>query len=106
MKQIVEFKENEVFERTLRNNYSEEVSDIVLEWTEEALAYVFKKISDKDLFVLGTINRDDNSIEYIDEEYTVQDVIRRVIIEMEYALDGTENRELIEEEIKILSEAL
>lgn len=30
MKQIVEFKENEVFERTLRNNYSEEVSDIVL----------------------------------------------------------------------------
>lgn len=106
MKQIVEFKENEVFERTLRNNYSEKVSDIVLEWTEEALAYVFKKISDKDLFVLGTINRDDNSIEYIDEEYTVQDVIRRVIIEMEYALDGTENRELIEEEIKILSEAL
>ena len=106
MKQIVEFKENEVFERTLRNNYSEEVSDIVLEWTEEALAYVFKKISDKDLFVLGTINRDDNSIEYIDEEYTVQDVIRRVITEMEYALDGTENKELIEEEIKILSEAL
>lgn len=106
MKHLTEFKENEVFERTLRNNYSEEVSDIILEWTEEALAYVFKGISDKDLFVLGMINRDDNTIEYTDEEYTVQDIIQRVITEMEYALDGTENRELIEEEIKILSEAL
>ena len=44
MKLTSKFKENEVFERTLRNAYSEEICDIVIEWIEEALAYVFNKI--------------------------------------------------------------
>ena len=106
MKQIAVYKENEVFERALRSKYSEEVSDIVLEWTEEALSYVYKDTADKDIFLLGMINRDDKTIELTDKEYSVQDVIQRVITEMEYALDGTENRKLLEEEIQILSEAL
>ena len=106
MKLLSQIKENEVFERSLRENYSNEVCDIVIEWTEEALAYVFKETSDENLFVLGVVNRDNNTIEYTEEEFTLDDIITRVISEMEYALDGTESRDIIEKELKIVSEAL
>ena len=106
MKTISMFKENEVFERSLRANYSTEVCDIVIEWAEEALAYVFKETSDKNLFKLGIVDRNDSSIEYTDDTVSLEDIIRRIITEMEYALDGTESKDIIEEEIRILSEAL
>ena len=64
MRLTSEFKENGVFERTLRNTYSEEVCDIVIEWIEEALAYIFNKISNNNTFALGRVNRDDKTIEY------------------------------------------
>ena len=106
MKLTSKFKENEVFERTLRNAYSEEICDIVIEWIEEALAYVFNKISNDDTFALGRVNRDDKTIEYTGEELTLEEIIHSVMDEMEIALDGTESRETIEEELRVLSEAL
>lgn len=106
MRLTSEFKENEVFERTLRNTYSEEVCDIVIEWTEEALAYVFNKTSNNNTFALGRVNRDDKTIEYTREELTLEEIIHSVMNEMEIALDDTESRETIEEELKVLSEAL
>lgn len=105
MKLTREFKENEVLERTLRNTYSKEVCNIVIEWIEEALSYVFNKTSNGDTFVLGRINRDDKTIEYTGEELTLEDIIHCVINEMEIALDGTESRETIEE-LRVLSEVL
>lgn len=67
MRLASEFKENKTFERTLRDTYSKEVCDIVIEWIEEALAYTFKEISDSNIFVLGKINRNDKTIEYSDK---------------------------------------
>ncbi|MBQ8997075.1 MAG: hypothetical protein IJ086_07430 [Clostridium sp.] len=106
MKLISKFKENEMFEKSLREKYSNEVCDVVMEWTEDALSYVFKATSDKTLFRLGLVDRDDNSIDYMEDMLTLEDIICRVISEMEYALDGTENKDIIEDEIRILSEAL
>ena len=106
MELVAMFKENEMFERSLREKYSDEVCDIVMDWTEYALAYAFKATSDKNLFRLGLVNRDDSSIEYTEDTLSLEDIISRVISEMEYALDGTENKDLIEDEIRILSQAL
>lgn len=106
MKLISEFKENEAFEMSLRSNYSNEICNIVIEWTEEALAYVFKETLDKEIFKLGRINRDDKTIKYTDEEFTLDGIIRCIMNEMEIALDGTENPDIIKEELRMLSEIL
>ena len=78
----------------------------MIEWTEEALAYVFNKTSNNNTFALGRVNRDDKTIEYTREELTLEEIIRSVMDEMEMALDGTESRETIEQELRVLSEAL
>lgn len=56
MKLTSEFKENETFERVLRNTYPEQVCDIVIEWTDEALRYVFKESDEAGKFILGRLN--------------------------------------------------
>lgn len=108
MKLISEFKENEAFERVLRNTYPEQVCDIVIEWTDEALKYVFKESYEAGKFILGRVDSETEEIEYSDELYDCMDVISRVINEMEQALDdkGNESRESIEEELRMLSMAL
>ena len=78
----------------------------MIEWTEEALAYVFNKTSNNNTFALGRVNRDDKTIEYTREELTLEEIIRSVMDEMEMALDGTESRETIDQELSVLSEAL
>lgn len=102
-----EFKENQVFEKVLRESYSEEVCNIVIEWIDEALRYILKETEDKDIFILGRVDINTMEIEYSNEYYTCAEVISRVINEMEYALDdeGNESRESIEEELRILSMA-
>lgn len=108
MKLTSEFKENEAFERVLRNTYPEQVCDIVIEWTDEALRYVFKESDKAGKFILGRVHSETEEIEYSDELYDCMDIISRVINEMEYALDdeGNESRECIERELRVLSMAL
>lgn len=108
MNLISEFKENELFEKTLRSIYPENICNIVIEWTDEALRYIFKKTEKKNAFKLGRFNTITKEIEYSNEFYTCEEVINRVIREMEYALDdkGNESRDIIEEELKTLSAAL
>lgn len=101
------FKENEGFKNVLRNKYSEEVCDIVMEWTEEALRYVFKESNETGKFLLGIVDSQTCQIEYTGEIYDCHDVLCRVIGEMELALEDKDNesRESIEEELRILSMA-
>lgn len=63
MKLTSKFKENEVFEKTLRNTYSEEVCNIVIEWIDEALRYVFKETDTRELFLLGRVDTNTGEIE-------------------------------------------
>ena len=102
------FKDNEVFERTLRNTYSEEVCNIVIEWIDEALRYVFKETDTRELFLLGRVDANTGEIEYSNEDYYLEEVLTRVMKEMQYAIDDEDNesREDIIEEFKILSEVL
>ena len=102
------FKDNEVFERTLRNTYSEEVCNIVIEWIDEALRYVFKETDTRELFLLGRVDANTGEIEYSNEDYYLEEVLTRVMKEMQYAIDDKDNesREDIIEEFKILSEVL
>ena len=103
-----EFKENEIFERALRSVYPKQVCDIVIEWKEEALSYVFKESDIYGTFILGRVNRETREIEYSNELYDCVDVITSVMNEMEYAIDdnGTDSRESIEEELRVLSKVL
>lgn len=108
MKLTSKFKENEVFEKTLRNTYSEEVCNIVIEWIDEALRYVFKETDTRELFLLGRVDTNTGEIEYSNEDYYLEEVLTRVMKEMQYAIDDEDNesREDIKEEFRILSEAL
>ena len=108
MKITAEFKENREFEQKLRETYTEKVCDIIIEWIEEGLSYVLKKSAVDNLFFLGLVDRNDNTIEYTEDELTLEDIISRITKEMEYALDenGTESRDIIEEEYKLLKETL
>lgn len=108
MKLTSKFKENEVFEKTLRNTYSEEVCNIVIEWIDEALRYVFKETDTRELFLLGRVDANTGEIEYSNEDYYLEEVLTRVMKEMQYAIDDEDNesREDIKEEFRILSEAL
>ena len=108
MKLTSKFKENEVFEKTLRNTYSEEVCNIVIEWIDEALRYVFKETDIRELFLLGRVDTNTGEIEYSNEDYYLEEVLTRVMKEMQYAIDDEDNesREDIKEEFRILSEAL
>lgn len=108
MKLTSKFKENEVFERTIRNAYSEEICDIVIEWIDEALRYVFKETDTRELFLLGRVDTNTGEIEYSNKDYYLEEVLTRVMKEMQYAIDDEDNesREDIKEEFRILSEAL
>lgn len=111
MKLKCEFKENEALEIVLRNFYSEHFCEIVIEWIEEALKYVFKETEVSNVFLLGRIIEDINGnikIEYSDETLNCIDIISLVIDEMECALEdeGNESREHIENELRLLSNAL
>lgn len=107
-------KENEGFEKVLRSEYDKDVCDIVIEWVDEALKYKLIETDKENLFLLDRINANPDVVTYLDiktdnEEYcTCEEVISRVIEEMQDALDdeGNESREDIEEELRVLSRAL
>lgn len=108
MKLITNYKENECFEKKLKEKYPENISTIIMEWLEDGLAYVMKETSNENIFILGNIDRNNGSIEYTENEYTIEDVIGCIISEMEFALDdnGSESRETIQEEYDLLNKVI
>ena len=108
MKLTCQHKENKIFETKLREKYSEEISNIVIDWLEDGLSYVMKETSNEDIFILGYMDRNDESIEYNEEEYSIEDAIGRIIPEIEMVLDdqGTESREIVQKEYDLLNKAI
>lgn len=106
MELICQFKENEKLERSLRSNYSNEVSEVVIEWCEECLFYVFKETSDEKLFRLGLIDKEDRTIKYNNEILSLEEILHLIIKDMEKSLDSTDSWDIVEDELKMLLNAL
>lgn len=108
MKLTSKFKENEVFEKDLRNSYPENVCDIIIDWVEEALRYVFKKSNVDGQYILGEIDLNTEKIKFSNIKYSYVDIFECVMDEMQHAIDDEDNesREDIKEELRALSEAL
>lgn len=111
MKLKCEYEENIILEKALRSKYPEHFCDIVIEWVEEALKFVFKETEVSNEFRLGRIIEDINGdikIEYSDEILNCTDIISLVTDEMECVLEDEENesQEHIENELRVLSNAL
>lgn len=100
-------EENLMLEIVLRSIYPEHFCDIVLEWIEEALQYVFKETDVYNLFKLGRIIRDFNGrieVKYEEKYFNLNEIISMVIDEMKCALEdeGNESREHIKNELRVL----
>lgn len=106
MELICKFKENEKFERSLRSNYSTQVSELVIEWCEECLFYVFKETSNERLFKLGRINEKNKSITYSDEIMDLKDILHIVLKKIEESLDSTDSWDIVEDELKMILNAI
>ena len=101
-----EFKENETFEKILRNTYPKQICDTIIDWTNNALKYIFKKSDINGKFIKGRVNWITKEIEYSNDLCSFEDIIIKVINEMELALDDNDNKENIEKELKMLYEIL
>lgn len=87
MELICKYKENKFFEKKLRERYSEDISGIIIKWLECDLFYIMKETSNKNIFILGKINEFSGDIKYTEKRYTIEDVMCRLIYEMDYTIN-------------------
>lgn len=104
------FAENKAFERVLRSTYNERVCDIIIDWTDEVLGYIFKEGNKYGVFNLCKVNQQTDEIECTNEEYTLEKIIECVIRKMKNSLKDNlyddDTRENAEEELELLSNVL